>query len=330
MRRSERLIMLKHLGNELRPGRSWKYLLSMSWRLVAVISLLVAAAFSPILWANSGEGDEFGGSAPPQPLHYAAHHNFSDRGEFAPAIAGFNVADVDSPERLKALPKVVRALVWVGMCEGVTQRFIERVKPFIGEHRVFGFYLMDDPDPRRPLGGARPAPCEAGKLQAESDWLHAHVPEARTFIVLMNLGTGRRPFYDKTYRPAATHIDLFGLCAYPCRSEWNGCDFNAVARYVVAAEAGGIPRNRMVPIYQAFGSGRWHDDEEGHYVMPTPAQEEEIIRRWQGLLPTPVFDMTYSWGSQRDDHSLGNDPALQRFFAEFNRQHSEEPGPNSE
>jgi hypothetical protein len=206
------------------------------------------------------------------------------------------------------------------MCDGVTPRFVERVRPFISDHRVFGFYLVDDPDPRPPLVSLHRVRCEADKLRAESDWLHAHMPEARTFIVLMNLGTARQPYYGGTYRPGATHIDLFGLCAYPCRSESNACDFNAVERYVVAAEAGGIPRSRIVPTYQAFGGGQWRDDEGGIYVMPTPAQEGEIIRTWRRLVPAPAFDMTYSWGSQRSDYALEGDVALQRFFATFNRQ----------
>lgn len=144
------------------------------------------------------------------------------------------------------------------------------------------------------------------------------MPGTRTFIVLLNLGTARQPFYGGTYRPEATHIDLFGTCPYPCRSEWNGCDFNEVERFVVAAEAAGIPSSHMVPIYQAFGGGQWRDDEHGRYVMPTPAQEEEIVREWQRLVPDPVFDMAYSWGSQRGDHALENDPPLQRFFATHN------------
>jgi hypothetical protein len=180
-------------------------------------------------------------SAPSEPLHYAPNHNSDDNGIFAPARAGFNVADIDEPQLLKALPDGVQAIVWAGMCEGVARQFPGRVEPYIGNHRVFGFYLMDDPDPRpRWLDGLRPARCEADKLRAESDWLHAHMPGTRTFIVLMNLGTGRRPFYDETYRPEASHIDLFGTCPYPCRSEWNGCDFNEVKRFVMAAEAGGI------------------------------------------------------------------------------------------
>ena len=56
--------------------------------------------------------------------------------------------------------------------------------------------------------------------------------------------------------------------------------------------------------------------------MPTPTEEEEIVRQWQVLVPNPVFDMAYSWGSQRDDYALEGDAVLRRFFATLNRQHS--------
>jgi hypothetical protein len=283
------------------------------WRPKAtILALALGLAFWP--YAASSE------ATPLEVLHYGANNNFDAKGRYMPAHAGFNVADLTQPQRLAVLPPGVKALVWVGMCDGVTPKFLARVQPFIGNPRVLGFFLMDDPDPRPRADRQGSAPCEADKLRAESDWLHAHMPGARTFIILMNLGTARQPFYGEAYRPEIKHIDLFSLCAYPCRSELNGCDFNMVERYVAAAEAGGVPRSHIVPNYQTFGGGRWKDDADGQYLMPTPAQEEEIIRRWDALVPHPVFDMVYSWGSQREDYALENDPALQQLFAARNRQ----------
>ena len=267
-----------------------------------------------------GERPATSESAPAELLHYGPNNNFDATGRYVPASAGFNLADLAQPHRLNALPDGVKALVWVGMCAGVTPQFLARVRPFIGDRRVFGFFLMDDPDPRPQAGELGPVPCEADKLRAESDWLHANMPGTRTFIILMNLGTARQPFYGEAYRPESTHIDLFSMCPYPCRSEWNGCDFNQVESYVTAAEAGGIPRSQMVPNYQTFGGGQWKDDEGGRYLMPTLAQEEEIIHRWDALVPHPVFDMVYSWGSQRGDYALEDDTALQRLFATRNQQ----------
>ena len=122
-------------------------------------------------------------------LHYAPNGNFDDTGAFLPAIAGFNVADIADPSHLKTLPDGVHVLVWVGQCDGVTQKFLATVGPFLGDLRVFGYYLMDDPDPRSRFGISSPCPPE--RLREESDWLHEHVPGTKTVIVLMNLSDAR-------------------------------------------------------------------------------------------------------------------------------------------
>src|ERR1039458_6680331 len=91
-------------------------------------------------------------------------------------------------------------------------------QPFIGNPKLFGFYLMDEPDP---TGQYAPL-CTAANLMAEYDWIHAHLPGAKTFIVMMNLGTPTSPTYANTYNPSNTHIDLFGLDPYPVRPQFTG------------------------------------------------------------------------------------------------------------
>ncbi len=286
---------------------------AMVWRfgaLTAAAMFLIAAQAAPDVPA----------AAPMPKLHYAPNDNFDRDGRYTPAGIGFNLADLADPKRLAALPDGARALVWVGMCEGITPEFLDRVTPFLGNSRVFGFFLMDDPDPRPKLfAGKLSAPCEEAKLREESDWLHARMPAARTLVVLMNLGDAKHPSYGGSYRPEHSHIDLFALSAYPCRAEWDGCDYTLIDRYVAAAQASGIPRSGLVPQYQAFGGGMWKDDAGARYILPTPEQESAIIRRWQALVPNPILDMTYSWGSQRGDSALEleNVSRLRRFFSEF-------------
>jgi hypothetical protein len=252
--------------------------------------------------------------------HYAPNGNFDRSGHFLPAGAGFDIADVSDPGELKALPEGTEALVWVGLCEGATPRFVAKVRPFLGNAKVFGFYLMDDPDPRPALVGSSSAKrCEPAKLREESDWLHENAPGARTMIVLMNLRKSRHPFYDRSYAPENSHVDLFGMSAYPCRSEWEGCDYAAIDRYLAAVKASGVREDQVVPVYQAFGGGGWTDDEGGRYLLPTPEQGKEIIRRWRRLLPNPVLDMAYSWGSQKGDNALQSSPALQEVFRAYNQ-----------
>jgi hypothetical protein len=250
-------------------------------------------------------------------LHYTPNGNFDHTGAFLPASAGFNVADIADPTHLKTLPDGVQVLVWVGQCEGVTKKFLATLAPFLGDHRVFGYYLMDDPDPRSRFGDS--PPCPPARLRAESDWLHEHVPGTKTVIVLMNLSDARTPLYTNSYNPVNSHVDLFGLCAYPCRTEFNGCDRDLIGRYVAASDLAGIPRSQIMPIYQAFGGGLWRDDESGSYVMPNPAEETEIISQWRALIPNPVLDMAYSWGTQRGDISLHDVAGLVQVFSIYNK-----------
>jgi hypothetical protein len=282
-----------------------------------------AAAFcltgAVLLVGSTGYGAS-ADSGPKTNLHYAPNHNFDSRNHFVPGNSGFNLADVSNITQVNALDAGVKGLVWVGQCNGVDKRFLATVRPFIGNPRVFGFYLMDDPDPRGIVEGNLSRPrCKAEDLKAESDWIHANMPGAKTFIVPMNMASSKTPSYEHTYNPANTNIDLFGIPPYPCRTESGNCDYDMIDRYILAAEAAGIPRARIVPIYQAFGGGGWVDDYQGLFTTPTVDQECHILSRWRRFISNPVFDMTYSWGVQKSDIAIERDPHLREFFALRNR-----------
>jgi hypothetical protein len=247
-------------------------------------------------------------------LHFALQGNFDSNGAYLPGKVGFNLADVSSVEQLDSLPAGVKGLVWVGQCAGVDAAFLATVRPYVGNPNLLGFYLMDTPDP---TGRYFPR-CAADNLKAESDWIHAYAPGAKTFIVLMNMGLSKTPSFAGSYNPANSHVDLFGFCSYPCRTELNSCDFDMINRFVAAAESSGVPRSRMVPVYQAFGGGDWVDDGGGRYVLPTVGQEREILARWGALVPTAEFDYAYSWGSQRGDVALDSSFDLQTVFSRHN------------
>lgn len=252
-------------------------------------------------------------------LHYAPNHNFDTESRYLPGKVGFNLADVGSVQQLEGLPNGVEGLVWIGQCEGVDANFLKAVGPFVGKPKVFGFFLMDDPDPT----GKYKSPCTPENLKAESDWIHDHVPGARTFIVLMKLSSSKAPSFVNTYNPSNSHVDLFGIDPYPCRTEFSDCDYEMIDRYVAAAEAWGIPRSKIIPVYQAFGGGQWRDDGGGKYVLPSEKQIDQIFARWERMLPAPVFDFAYSWGSQRSDEALENSPQLQAVFARHNNAFSQ-------
>ncbi|SNT56775.1 hypothetical protein SAMN05216374_5059 [Tardiphaga sp. OK246] len=247
-------------------------------------------------------------------LHYASGDNIDAQGNFTPAQAGFNLADVSSVEQVNALPAGVKGLVWLDQGDGVTQSFIDAVKPYIGNPNVYGFFLKDEPDPT----GQWNTLVTAANLKAESDWIHANVPGAKTFITMMNMGSSDNPSFANTYTPENTHIDLFGIDPYPVRSDSSTVDYSMIDKAVAAAKAAGIPEASIVPVFQTFGGGNWVTDQGGHYVMPTAAQEQQMLDHWASVVPNPAFDYAYAWGSQNGDVALENSQALQNVFLQHN------------
>lgn len=240
------------------------------------------------------------------------------------ATAGFNLADVQSVDQLNALPAGMKGLVWLNDVNGATSSFIQQVTPFIGNPNLFGFFLVDEPDPTGKWGTY----ASAANLMAESDWIHNNVPGAKTFITMMNMGSSANPDFTNTYNPANTHIDYYGLDPYPVRTGTTTIDYNMIDRAVAAAVASGIPVSQIVPVYQTFGGGSYTTDTGGQYVMPTASQEQTMMDHWAALDPSPAFDYAYAWGSQQGDTALGSDPALQAFFLQHNSQSSAPPPPS--
>ncbi|WP_245477487.1 MULTISPECIES: hypothetical protein [unclassified Mesorhizobium] len=232
-------------------------------------------------------------------LHYTS-------GGSAAAIAagGFNLADVQYVEQLNALPPGMKGLVWLDEKTGVTARFIAKVKPFIGNPKLFGFRLCDEPDI---TGKYHSPPVSPAALKAEADWIKANVPGAVTFITLMDMGSFEAPHFMNTFNPATTGIDFFGLNPYPVRGKVFDLDF--IDRTVEAAVAAGVPLDKIVPVFQAFGGGNWTTYTDGArdvYQLPTLDQANQMFARWATYSPNPVFDFAYAWGSQNGDTKLGS------------------------
>jgi hypothetical protein len=248
-------------------------------------------------------------SWPVTSLHYAPDENFGQSGQYVPRADGFNLADVRSKAVLDSLPADVRGLVWIGDCGGATAGFRAAVDAFAGDPKLFGFYVADD---------AMPSTCPAAQLLAEDNWIHAHVPGARTFALMENLGSATSPSFAGSYTPGNSGLDLIGLDPYPVRSELSGPAYAEIAMYVHAAKAQGWPRQSIVPVYQTFGSGSYADNSNGRWVLPTAAQEDQILAHWAAVVPDPPFDYAYSWGSQNGDIALSQSPALQAVYAAKN------------
>jgi hypothetical protein len=242
-------------------------------------------------------------------LHYTPNDNFTGN-TYLPGADGFNLADVGYVSEANALPTGVMGLVYLGLCTGVTSAFTSAVEPFIGNPNVFGFYVMDEPNP---------SSCAAANLKAESDWIHANDPGTKTFIIEEDLSSSDHPTYVGGFNPANSGIDLYGLDPYPCRTELgNSCNYSWIGLAVNAAQAEGIPIADIVPVYQAFGGGTETDDGGGSYSLPTAAEAAEILSTWGSYVPTPAFDYAYSWGSQNQDVGMSSSTPMQQLFLAHN------------
>jgi hypothetical protein len=241
--------------------------------------------------------------------HYTSGANFNADGSYGPGSVGFNLADVSSVAQLNSLPAGVLGLVYLGLCNGADATFTSTVQPFVGNAKLFGFYLMDEPDST----GKYSALCTAANLKAEADYIHANIPGAKTFIVMMNMGSDTAPTYLNTFNSANTDIDLFGLDPYPCQTQFNGCNFSVIGAGVSAAEVAGIGLNQIIPVYQAFGGGGY-----AAWVLPTPAEALQGLASWASLVPNPAFDYAYAWGAQQSDTSLQGSTTLQALFSAHN------------
>jgi len=258
---------------------------------------------------------ETAGPWPVTRLHYTPNGNFGPSGQYLPGADGFNLADVDNKIQLDGLPAGVLGLVWLGDCGGATASFRSTVDAFAGDRKLFGFYVKDEPQPKN---------CPAANLLAEDNWIHAHVPGAKTFIILENLGHETAPSFTGTYTPADSGLDLVGVDPYSVRSELSAPTYWQIAAYVTLVEAHGWPLSSIVPVYQTFGGTSFADDSNGYWVLPTVPQERQMLADWAAVDPHPVFDYAYSWGPQEGDTALSQSPALQAVFKEKN---ARPPGP---
>jgi hypothetical protein len=278
----------------LKPGNLTALaLVAIAWLVLGVVTLTTAQAVTP------------------SHLHYAPNGNFGCSGQpggWCPYAEAFNLGDVSSKSELDSLPSGVQGLVYVGTCKGANSTFKSTVNAFTTDAKLWGFYLTDEP---------YPSSCPPANLKAESDYVHATIPAAKTFIIMVNLSASSTPRYTPGYTPANSGLDLVGLDPYPCRMK-SGCHYAWIARAVSAAEAAGWPAAQLVPVYQAFGGGSYISDTGDHYRVPDTAQENTIINTWDSNLPCPVFEFAYSFGQQESDTAITNDAELQTLYQQHN------------
>ena len=222
----------------------------------------------------------------------------------APRKVGFTLFDTGSSlSAVQALPAGVKAMVWLGQkCPTpATAEFRSTVSKLASSDKVYGYYLSDEPHiadcPQGPAGLA----SRAAYIK------QASAGRQKTFIVLSKT-EDYQPF-----RPYYSGVSMIGLDPYPCSVAHPDCAPGKIDEKVGPALAIGIPRSKLVPVYQAFGQSA---AAENYYRMPTADQMRTMLARWAALLPNPPMDYTYGWGHQSSSNpTLVDSASLQGVFA---------------
>ena len=265
----------------------------------AFMTMVAVAAVGAVGWSTAATSPTTAPVASRTTAHYIANVD----GARAARRAGFTLFDTGASRReVNALPRGVRALVWLGQkCPTpATSAFKSSVRRLAANKKVFGYYLSDEPHIEDCPGGPAALRSRAKFIAAASQG------RQRSFVVL-----SERADY-RAFRPAVTQVSLVGLNPYPCSVAHPACDFRKVGSKVRAAVNAGVPRSRIVPVYQAFGQSGTADD---YYQLPSASQMRTLLRTWARVVPHPVMDYTYSWANQRSARpTLVDSPALQTVF----------------
>ncbi len=272
---------------------------ALSVALVVGLGLLAPAA-SPVGAARTAS---LRLPAPTTTRHFVTNLHGAVSG---PRRTGFTVFDTgDSLRAVRALPKGVKALVWLGQkCPtAADKRFRTTVRRLSHSPRVLGYYLSDEPHiadcPKGPQGLASRS-AFVRKVSGDRQ---------KSFLVLSD----NEDYH--AFRPAVTGVSMVGLDPYPCSVAHPWCQIRQINEAVRVARAKGIPLRKIVPVYQAFGQ---ENTGSHYYNLPKPAKERAMIARWAKLVPHPPMDYTYGWGNQSSaDPTLVDSAELKQVFRSY-------------
>ena len=273
------------------------------------------------------------------------HAAFNTQGDIADLIAlGFNLFDITGSKTNPAstlaivndLPEGTQALVWLGNLGNAPKgqscptpgfsdaEFMAQVDLLANNPKVLGYNLADEPHPST-------CPESVNAIKTRSDYIHTYAPEQKAYITILD-GSNMCPVSEgceyRALRPEITHVDLIGIDPYPCHFDNTGqpvaCDTSKISQRVQSAIANGIPVSAIVPVFHAFGQEGRLDGKSIYYRTPTTTEFQEMLNLWKSLVPNPVFDFAYTWGTQCTPsscpapQSLKNHPELQLLIKQHN------------
>ncbi len=287
--------------------------------------------------SSGSSGGSSGGGSTPVTLHYTT--NIGSNQSLALSL-GFNLFDVGGSQNnpsgvnttVNSLPTGVKALVWVGNLDNTNctpgfsyAQFTAQVDALKNNSRVFGYYLADEPHPSI-------CPSAASDILARADYIKAHAPNQKSFIVVLdgsNMCGANLGCEYAALAPGNTHVDYFGIDPYPCHYATDQvtpvpCDNNSITQRVNSAVASGIPLSAVVPTFQAFGQAGRTDGKTVYYRLPTSSELTSMLNVWDSLVPNPAFDFSYTFGVQCSascpaPQAISNTPYLQTIISNHNQ-----------
>jgi len=232
---------------------------------------------------------------------------------------GYNVIDTSATARSIIDGYGAKVIIYTGYDKNSCQWKVPdntwqtQVLNLKDDTNVVGWFLADEPHPY--IYGK--CTSSAAQIKDRSDFLHANAPSQKAMIVVLdgsNACAGQPAGCEYSfYNEDATHADLIGLDPYVCSTAHPSCDFSKIPVRVNSAVTSGIPLTKIMPVYQAFGG-------DGYYLMPTAAQETQLLQTWDGLAPPGGWagEYTYEWQKASAPDGLSNHPEVQAVFATHN------------
>jgi acid phosphatase type 7 len=194
---------------------------------------------------------------------------------------GWNLMDVGpSKSVIDGLSRGTRALVWVGDYNNRTCGFEVSgsglradIAPLVGDPRVAGYFISDEPDPYA-------CPGAYSQHQARTALIHTLDP-GKFVLTVLDSNSGQQSL-DQMPGWLGTS-DYVGLDPYPCYVH-SQCNYGWIDEVIAEADADGLPYWGVV---QSFKDTTWR--------WPTVTELDHMLRQWSSSAWRGLATFAWKW-----------------------------------
>lgn len=236
----------------------------------------------------------------PPALRFMYSSSMDSVGGARVASYGYNLMDAGSQWAADNAPPGTRGLVWLGDYDNATCSWEQSgtevrsvVQNSVGDPKVAGFFISDEPDPFR-------CPDAPTQHRARTDLIHQLNPSAFVVMVVDSNSGAQTLSQIPLWSGAADYI---GLDPYPCYTG-QPCDYAWIDAVIRAADGAGINYWGVVQAFRDTGSWRW----------PTTDELAHMLGQWSASGESGVMTFAWAW----DGYSLADRPDLTSVLAAFN------------